>query len=42
MPQLSELLAAGPQEGIHPLVLLRSEEQARSRWPGKPSLFKTP
>ncbi|WP_195730781.1 type VI secretion protein [Streptomyces albidoflavus] len=42
LPQLSELLAAGPQEGIHPLVLLRSEEQARSRWPGKPSLFKTP
>ncbi|MGA5428836.1 type VI secretion protein [Streptomyces koyangensis] len=42
LPQLSELLAAGPQEGIHPLVLLRSEEQARSRWPGEPSLFKTP
>ncbi|RZE98014.1 type VI secretion protein [Streptomyces sp. SCA2-2] len=42
LPQLPELLAAGPQEGIHPLVLLRSEEQARSRWPGEPSLFKTP
>ncbi|MFD4170079.1 type VI secretion protein [Streptomyces albidoflavus] len=42
LPQLSELLAAGRQEGLHPLVLLRSEEQARSRWPGEPSLFKTP
>ncbi|GAA2539129.1 type VI secretion protein [Streptomyces koyangensis] len=42
LPQLPELLAAGPQEGIRPLVLLRSEEQARSRWPGEPSLFKTP
>lgn len=42
LPQLPELLAAGPREGIHPLVLLRSEEQARSRWPGEPSLFKTP
>ncbi|MGW8947832.1 type VI secretion protein [Streptomyces koyangensis] len=42
LPQLPELLAAGPQEGIHPLVLLRSEEQARSRWPGEPSLFTTP
>ncbi|MGA5295967.1 type VI secretion protein [Streptomyces koyangensis] len=42
LPQLPELLAAGPQEGIHPLVLLRSEEQARSRWPGEPSPFKTP
>ncbi|MEU6112601.1 type VI secretion protein [Streptomyces albidoflavus] len=42
LPQLPELLAAGPQEGIHTLVLLRSEEQARSRWPGEPSLFKTP
>ncbi|MGW4374258.1 type VI secretion protein [Streptomyces albidoflavus] len=41
LPRLSELLTAGPQEGIHPLVLLRSEEQARSRWPGEPSLFKT-
>ncbi|MGW9672948.1 type VI secretion protein [Streptomyces koyangensis] len=42
LPQLPELLAAGRQEGIRPLVLLRSEEQARSRWPGEPSLFKTP
>ncbi|MFE6720344.1 type VI secretion protein [Streptomyces albidoflavus] len=42
LPRLSELLAAGPSEGIHPVVLLRSEEQARSRWPGEPSLFKTP
>ncbi|MGW4916181.1 type VI secretion protein [Streptomyces albidoflavus] len=42
LPQLPGLLAAGPREGIHPLVLLRSEEQARSRWPGEPSLFKTP
>lgn len=42
LPRLSQLLAGGPQEGIHPLVLLRSEEQARSRWPGEPSLFKTP
>ncbi|OWA09491.1 type VI secretion protein [Streptomyces sp. CS227] len=42
LPQLSELLAAGSQEGIHPLVLLRSEEQARSRWPGERSLFKAP
>ncbi|RZD67474.1 type VI secretion protein [Streptomyces albidoflavus] len=42
LPQLPGLLAAGPREGIHPLVLLRSQEQARSRWPGEPSLFKTP
>ena len=41
-PQLPELLAAGPREGVHPLVLLRSGEQARSRWPGEPSLFKAP
>ncbi|MFF8566406.1 type VI secretion protein [Streptomyces albidoflavus] len=42
LPQLSELLVAGPREGLHPLVLLRSQEQARSRWPGETSLFKAP
>ncbi|WP_436737644.1 type VI secretion protein [Streptomyces sp. BBFR102] len=33
LPQLAGLLAAAPLEGIRPLVLLRSVEQARSRWP---------
>ncbi|MFD9171332.1 type VI secretion protein [Streptomyces diastaticus] len=39
-PELPGLLTAAPLEGIHPLVLLRSQEQARSRWPGQPLLSK--
>ncbi|MFD5028805.1 type IV secretory system conjugative DNA transfer family protein [Streptomyces sp. NPDC058373] len=34
-PELPELLTTASHEGISPLVLLRSEEQARSRWPGQ-------
>ncbi|WP_405779172.1 type VI secretion protein [Streptomyces sp. NBC_00859] len=33
LPQLPELLASGHEQGLHPLALLRSREQARSRWP---------
>ncbi|WP_432027896.1 type IV secretory system conjugative DNA transfer family protein [Streptomyces sp. 1222.5] len=32
-PELPALLAAGPGQGLPTLVLLRSQEQARSRWP---------
>ncbi|MCX4414677.1 type VI secretion protein [[Kitasatospora] papulosa] len=32
LPQLPELLSAGESQGMTPLVLLRSEEQARARW----------
>ncbi|MFJ1656055.1 type IV secretory system conjugative DNA transfer family protein [Streptomyces sp. NPDC088337] len=33
LPQLPELLAAGAGQGLPTLVLLRSREQARARWP---------
>ncbi|MER6999091.1 type VI secretion protein [Streptomyces sp. NPDC000410] len=33
LPQLPELLAGGQDQGLPTLVLLRSREQARSRWP---------
>ncbi|MFI9341173.1 type VI secretion protein [Streptomyces sp. NPDC052773] len=33
LPQLPELLASGPDKGMPTLALLRSREQARSRWP---------
>ncbi|MGP4002632.1 hypothetical protein [Streptomyces sp. 8N706] len=33
LPQLPELLAGGAAQGIPTLALLRSEEQARARWP---------
>ncbi|WUL62524.1 type VI secretion protein [Streptomyces sp. NBC_00344] len=33
LPQLPELLSAGRDHGLTPLVLLRSPEQQRSRWP---------
>jgi hypothetical protein len=33
IPQLPELLATGPDQGLPALALLRSREQARSRWP---------
>ncbi|XIG79999.1 type VI secretion protein [Streptomyces sp. SGAir0957] len=33
LPQLPELLTAGPDRGLPTLALLRSREQARSRWP---------
>ncbi|MFD6620207.1 TraM recognition domain-containing protein, partial [Streptomyces albidoflavus] len=33
LPQLPELLTAGPTRGLPTLALLRSLEQARSRWP---------
>ncbi|MDL5202443.1 type IV secretory system conjugative DNA transfer family protein [Streptomyces sp. ALI-76-A] len=33
LPQLPELLAAGADRGLPTLALLRSREQARSRWP---------
>ncbi|TXS34332.1 type VI secretion protein, partial [Streptomyces sp. ms191] len=33
LPRLPELLANGRAEGLPALVLLRSEEQARARWP---------
>ncbi|MFF3765543.1 hypothetical protein ACFYYR_15845 [Streptomyces sp. NPDC001922] len=33
LPQLPELLAEGPALGLRTLALLRSEEQARARWP---------
>ncbi|MFI5556770.1 type VI secretion protein [Streptomyces sp. NPDC051738] len=33
LPQLPELLAAGADRGMPTLALLRSREQARSRWP---------
>ncbi|WP_234544847.1 type IV secretory system conjugative DNA transfer family protein [Streptomyces shenzhenensis] len=33
LPQLPDLLAAGPDQGLPTLALLRSHEQARSRWP---------
>ena len=32
-PQLPELLASGAARGMPTLALLRSREQARSRWP---------
>ncbi|WP_326698909.1 type VI secretion protein [Streptomyces sp. NBC_01754] len=32
LPQLPELLRAGQEQGMSALVLLRSQEQARSRW----------
>ncbi|PNV33904.1 type VI secretion protein [Streptomyces sp. DH-12] len=33
LPQLPELLAAGPERGMPTVALLRSREQARTRWP---------
>jgi hypothetical protein len=33
LPQLPELLAAGADRGLPTLALLRSREQARTRWP---------
>ena len=33
LPQLPELLATGADRGMPTLALLRSREQARSRWP---------
>ncbi|WP_443080038.1 type VI secretion protein [Streptomyces sp. P9-A2] len=33
LPQLPDLLATGPARGMPTLALLRSREQARSRWP---------
>ncbi|MEW2301103.1 type VI secretion protein [Streptomyces sp. NPDC006655] len=33
LPQLPDLLATGPDQGLPTLALLRSHEQARSRWP---------
>ncbi|MFG2329804.1 type IV secretory system conjugative DNA transfer family protein [Streptomyces sp. NPDC048604] len=33
LPQLPELLATGHDQGLPTLVLLRSQEQARARWP---------
>ncbi|WP_328838328.1 type VI secretion protein [Streptomyces europaeiscabiei] len=33
LPQLPALLASGPDRGLPTLALLRSREQARSRWP---------
>ncbi|WP_433451211.1 type IV secretory system conjugative DNA transfer family protein [Streptomyces sp. CA-142005] len=33
IPQLPELLATGPDQGLPAFALLRSREQARSRWP---------
>ncbi|MEU6084615.1 type VI secretion protein [Streptomyces sp. NPDC047108] len=33
LPQLPDLLAEGEAQGMTPLALLRSEEQARARWP---------
>ncbi|WP_155053792.1 type IV secretory system conjugative DNA transfer family protein [Streptomyces blattellae] len=33
LPQLPELLATGADQGMHTLALLRSREQARTRWP---------
>ncbi|MFD4757063.1 type VI secretion protein [Streptomyces sp. NPDC058426] len=32
-PELPALLTTGPTAGLHPLALLRSREQARTRWP---------
>ncbi|MEV0097383.1 hypothetical protein [Streptomyces sp. NPDC050738] len=33
LPRLPELLSNGQDQGLNPLVLLRSREQQRSRWP---------
>jgi hypothetical protein len=33
LPQLPDLLAAGPERGMPTVALLRSREQARTRWP---------
>lgn len=33
LPRLPDLLAAGAEQGVQTLALLRSREQARSRWP---------
>ncbi|MGQ4381827.1 type IV secretory system conjugative DNA transfer family protein [Streptomyces sp. SAS_270] len=33
LPQLPELLSAGPDRGLPTLALLRSREQGRARWP---------
>ncbi|MFI6645890.1 type VI secretion protein [Streptomyces sp. NPDC050504] len=33
LPQLPELLSTGQDQGLATLVLLRSQEQARARWP---------
>ncbi|MBZ9641301.1 type IV secretory system conjugative DNA transfer family protein, partial [Streptomyces sp. PSKA30] len=33
LPQLPSLLASGPDQGFPTLALIRSREQARSRWP---------
>ncbi|WP_328506767.1 type IV secretory system conjugative DNA transfer family protein [Streptomyces sp. NBC_00391] len=33
LPQLPQLLTSGPDQGLPTLALLRSREQARSRWP---------
>ncbi|WP_257155788.1 type IV secretory system conjugative DNA transfer family protein, partial [Streptomyces sp. Ru87] len=33
VPELPELVASGPARGLPTLALLRSEEQARARWP---------
>ncbi|OIJ86494.1 type VI secretion protein [Streptomyces sp. MUSC 14] len=35
LPQLPDLLTTGPDRGLPTLALLRSREQARSRWPHK-------
>lgn len=32
LPRLPELLSTGQDQGMPPLVLLRSPEQARARW----------
>ncbi|MEV6648961.1 type IV secretory system conjugative DNA transfer family protein [Streptomyces sp. NPDC051219] len=36
LPQLPELLTAGPGQGLPALALLRSQEQGRARWPHDP------
>jgi hypothetical protein len=33
LPRLPELLASGQDQGLPTLALLRSQEQARARWP---------
>ncbi|MFI6347648.1 type VI secretion protein [Streptomyces sp. NPDC050560] len=37
LPQLPALLASGAEQGLPTLALLRSREQARSRWPDWPT-----
>lgn len=36
LPQLPELLSTGQDQGLPTLVLLRSQEQGRARWPDHP------